>query len=496
MPITSRSFVRWNSFLFAIGLLALVVLIGATFWLIARTSDYADAALTARQVRADIADLKSLVQDAESSQRGFLLTANDSYLGPFELARQEIPSKLDSFRVYVTQEPALAEGMAALSTRINAKLEESSNTVALGRAGRTQEALAIVDGGAGQKLMDEARDLFDTLIDGADRRFASSIAAQQDSANALNWVALAATGVILVVVGSAAWIVLNYTRDLASARVEIETLNTGLEEKVRERTVELGRANDEIQRFAYIVTHDLRAPLVNIMGFTSELETSIAPIKELVTGLEEEGREIGEAKLIVAEDLPEAIGFIRSSTRKMDGLINAILKLSREGRRPLKPERLELQPLLGSCVDVIQHQVNDAGGEVTLDIRVSHIVSDRMALEQIVGNMLDNAVKYSVQDRPLRIMVRALPTLVNFVTIEIEDNGRGIAEQDHERVFDLFRRSGTQDKAGEGIGLAHVRSSVRNLGGDITLESRLGEGTTFKINLPRDLRTVTRSNAA
>ncbi|MCB1468462.1 MAG: CHASE3 domain-containing protein, partial [Rhizobiaceae bacterium] len=302
MPITSRSFVRWNSFLFAIGLLALVVLIGATFWLIARTSDYADAALTARQVRADIADLKSLVQDAESSQRGFLLTANDSYLGPFELARQEIPSKLDSFRVYVTQEPALAEGMAALSTRINAKLDELSNTVALARAGRTQEALAIVDGGAGQKLMDEARDLFDTLIDGADRRFASSIAAQQDSANALNWVALAATGVILVVVGSAAWIVLNYTRDLASARVEIETLNTGLEEKVRERTVELGRANDEIQRFAYIVTHDLRAPLVNIMGFTSELETSIAPIKELVTGLEEEGREIGEAKLIVAED--------------------------------------------------------------------------------------------------------------------------------------------------------------------------------------------------
>ncbi|MCB1470070.1 MAG: CHASE3 domain-containing protein, partial [Rhizobiaceae bacterium] len=211
-----------------------------------------DAALTARQVRADIADLKSLVQDAESSQRGFLLTGNDSYLEPFELARQEIPAKLDSLRLYVTQEPALAEGMAVLSARINAKLEESSNTVALGRAGRTQEALAIVDGGAGQKLMDEARDLFDTLIDGADRRFASSIAAQQDSANALNWVALAATGVILAVVGSAAWIVLNYTRDLANARVEIETLNTGLEEKVRERTVELGRANDEIQRFAYI----------------------------------------------------------------------------------------------------------------------------------------------------------------------------------------------------------------------------------------------------
>lgn len=68
--------------------------------------------------------------------------------------------------------------------------------------------------------------------------------------------------------------------------------------------------------------------------------------------------------------------------------------------------------------------------------------------------------------------------------IEIEDNGRGIGEQDQERVFELFRRSGVQDQAGEGIGLAHVRTLVRNLEGDITLASRLGYGTTFSIELP------------
>ena len=128
---------------------------------------------------------------------------------------------------------------------------------------------------------------------------------------------------------------------------EIGALNQGLEERVRERTAELGRANEEIQRFAYIVTHDLRAPLVNIMGFTSELEESLKAIQSAFRPTDSasevnqsDGPAAEEARTAVLEDLPEAIGFIRSSIRKMDRLINAILKLSREGRRVLTPEAL------------------------------------------------------------------------------------------------------------------------------------------------------------
>ena len=79
------------------------------------------------------------------------------------------------------------------------------------------------------------------------------------------------------------------------------------------------------------------------------------------------------------------------------------------------------------------------------------------------------------------------------VRIEVEDNGRGIADQDHERIFELFRRSGQQDQTGEGIGLAHVRSLARNLGGEITVRSRLGEGSTFVLRLPADLSRLVRS---
>jgi signal transduction histidine kinase len=195
------------------------------------------------------------------------------------------------------------------------------------------------------------------------------------------------------------------------------------------------------------------------------------------------------------EDIPEAIGFIRSSTRKMDGLINAILKLSREGRRILKPERFQLDAILQLAADSVHHQLNEAGGTVEFESRATTIVSDRLALEQIFGNLLDNAVKYRAADRPLLIRIRVSEGRGARVFVDIEDNGRGIAAEDHERVFDLFRRSGAQDRPGEGIGLAYVRTIVRNLGGMITLQSELDRGTTMKLSLPRDLRAVTSAQA-
>ena len=250
------------------------------------------------------------------------------------------------------------------------------------------------------------------------------------------------------------------------------------------------------QRFAYIVTHDLRAPLVNIMGFTSELEESLKAIQsafrssDSASAVCQNDGPPEEARTAVLEDLPEAIGFIKSSIRKMDGLINAILKLSREGRRVLTPETLRLDALLKSAAANLRHQVAEAGGEVKIEAKVPPVISDRLALEQIFGNLLDNAVKYRVPQRPLRILVRASESLGQRIIVEIEDNGRGIAKTDHERVFELFRRSGDQNLPGEGIGLAHVRTMIRNLGGDITLASELGQGTTMKLNLPKDLRPI------
>jgi len=183
-------------------------------------------------------------------------------------------------------------------------------------------------------------------------------------------------------------------------------------------------------------------------------------------------------------DIPEAISFIQSSTQKMDALINAILKLSREGQRKLNVEPIDLLSGSQKAIAALQHRINECGGQVRFDLKVKTIVTDRISFEQIIGNLLDNAVKYRSKERVLEIRIASRPVGYDRVAIEISDNGRGIAAEDRERVFELFRRSGALDQAGEGIGLAHVRALVRNLGGEITLASQFGQGTTFTIEMP------------
>jgi signal transduction histidine kinase len=136
----------------------------------------------------------------------------------------------------------------------------------------------------------------------------------------------------------------------------------------------------------------------------------------------------------------------------------------------------------------VRHQIDAAGGSVTIDMAARSIVSDRLSLEQILGNLVDNAVKYAEPDRPLALAIRSRPVARRRIEIEVEDNGRGIAPEDHARIFELFRRSGPQDIKGDGIGLAHVRSLARRLGGEITVQSQLGKGSTFRLRLPIDLR--------
>ena len=173
--------------------------------------------------------------------------------------------------------------------------------------------------------------------------------------------------------------------------------------------------------------------------------------------------------------MPEALGFIRSSTQKMDRLINAILKLSREGRRQLTPEPIDLAAMVGTQRQSLAQQI--AGREATLvvDGTLPPLVSDKLAIEQIFGNLIENAVKYLSPGRPGRIVVTGRAE-GDWLTYNIADNGRGIDTRDFERVFELFRRSGEQNTQGEGIGLAYVRNLARRLGGNVTVRSVLGRG--------------------
>jgi signal transduction histidine kinase len=253
---------------------------------------------------------------------------------------------------------------------------------------------------------------------------------------------------------------------------------------LREREAELRDANDELQRFAYIVSHDLRSPLVNIMGFTTELEALRSDLFERLGALRKAADDSAGAKDDeLGRDFDEAIGFIKASIGKMDRLIGAILQLSREGRRAFNPERIDMDGLLAGIKASLSHQAAEADATVTVE-KLPPALSDRLALEQIFSNLVDNALKYLRNGVPGRIEVTGRTT-VGSVVYEVRDNGRGIDARDRDRVFDLFRRSGAQDRPGEGIGLAHVRALVRRLGGTIGLTSEPGQGSTFTVTLPR-----------
>lgn len=478
----------------AVGVAILIGMVSTSLWLVQVNNRYSQETAELRRVRAAILDVLTTMQDVETGQRGYLLTNNREYLGPYEEALQGLPQRQARLLDLLKGEERYKQSLAGLKQAIDAKLSETRETIDLQRAGRITEAAEVVRNNDGKRFMNEIRSVLSDLQSDTDDRLRVIVADQLGAANTLRWVTIGGALAILIVVGGSILLVFTYIRALNRSRDDVDELNRHLEERVEERTRDLRRANQEIQRFAYIVTHDLRAPLVNIMGFLSEFDTSLKPVTNYVLA---DGKTltqdvIREARLAVEEDIPEAIGFIRSSTRKMDQLINAILKISRDGQRKLQPEKVDIETLLSSLSETVRHQITANGGEIHVDTPKLTVVTDRISLDQILGNLLDNAVKYQMPGRPLRLTARAYPAGRGAISIEIGDNGRGIGEQDLERVFELFRRAGEQDQPGEGIGLAHVRSLIRNLGGDIRVESRLGEGSRFILLLPSDLRRVTK----
>jgi signal transduction histidine kinase len=232
------------------------------------------------------------------------------------------------------------------------------------------------------------------------------------------------------------------------------------------------------------------------MGFTSELEELRADIFRRIAALDRataaaspvpevasEAEPVleGEDKQL-SQDFSEALGFIKSSIARMDRLISAILNLTREGRREFEPERIDTSGLIEGIVATVAHQAAEAKARIRIE-PLPDIVSDRLALEQIFSNLIDNALKYLKPGVPGDISVRGR-TKLGFAIFEVADNGRGIDPRDHQRIFELFRRAGTQDKPGQGIGLAHVRALVRRLGGTMSVQSELHNGSTFTITLP------------
>jgi len=270
-------------------------------------------------------------------------------------------------------------------------------------------------------------------------------------------------------------------------RLEIESKNKELEAsdiQLRQRLATLAAANEEIKSFAYIVSHDLRSPLVNLKGFTSELGFTLKEISEKIAQIEGrlDNADREEIKRLIEDDVPESMSFINTSVTKMDAMLNAILKLSRLGRYRLQFEAIDLHELCNSVLETYASHIRDTGIEITCG-ELPDIFNDRPIMEQIMGNLIGNAIKYLSPDRRGQIRIWSENNSQG-ITISVEDNGRGIADDEKEKVFQIFRRGRHQDVVGEGMGLAYVQTLARAQNGSISYTSKEDEGSTFSVYLP------------
>jgi PAS domain S-box-containing protein len=265
---------------------------------------------------------------------------------------------------------------------------------------------------------------------------------------------------------------------------EDTTVRKRWEQQLQSAAAQLEQSNTEVKSFAYIISHDLRAPLVNIRGFSAELNGAVAELTGLFRGVAEqlEQRDRERIAQLFEQEVPEALDFINSSVLRMDRLVGSVLKLSRLGHRELKVERVPVAEMVAAILKTMSYQIELRNAQVHIG-ELPVLESDRIALELILGNLLDNAVKYLHPGRPGRLDIFSA-TDAGGTVIHVRDNGRGIAPEDQEKVFELFRRAGRQDVQGEGMGLAYVKAMVRKLHGQIGCVSEPDCGSTFSFSIP------------
>jgi len=256
-------------------------------------------------------------------------------------------------------------------------------------------------------------------------------------------------------------------------------------EKERQRLAErLEEKKKEMDSFLYITTHDLRTPLVNILGFSQNLAKDTAELLAAVgpEALPEDKREaVAE---IGGERIPSALNYIAQSAQRMEEVIAAMLKISRAGSVEIHPETVEMNEALKAVMETMSYQFEEAGAVLKAG-DLPPCTADPVSVGHIFTNLLTNAVKYRDKDRKLEIAVSGKKNGAGTVLYSVADNGPGIKAADLPRIWQIFFRGEVPGvKKGEGIGLPLVRRIVDRNSGRIWAESKEGEGSTFFVELP------------
>ena len=245
---------------------------------------------------------------------------------------------------------------------------------------------------------------------------------------------------------------------------------------------ELAEKNKDLESVVYIVSHDLRAPLVNIQGFGKKLERACEEIRTVVKKSAMDDSEVQSLSQPLNTTIPQSLRFIQAGISKMDALLDGFLRFSRLGRVVLNIKPVDFNAMLGSVVDSLQFQIRQAGAQVIVD-PLPMALGDAGQMNQVFSNLIDNALKYLEPSRPLQIRVSGKREGER-VILTVADNGIGIAAEHQPKIFEIFHRLDPQATPGEGLGLTIAQRVLERQNGRLWVESEAGVGATFHVSLP------------
>ncbi|HEV7301765.1 MAG TPA: CHASE3 domain-containing protein [Tepidisphaeraceae bacterium] len=432
--------------------------------------DTAIAVERSDRILAQVNALEKLTLDMETGVRGYLLTGNEAFTSPFDIARSQIEAETQQLRDLLSDRPEELERLNRI-VGLRAQWLAFAHEVLSARRGG-QDYMTIVNSLRGKGFMDASRVEFAEFIKLEEaRRDVLSSAAHQSTRNTL----LLLGAVSLLGGGVLAWLARKQFLALGNtyrqALVEAQELNATLEQRVTDRTAllekrsaQLTEANRELEAFGYSISHDLRAPMRHISGFADLVRRSAGPKMD-------------------PDDL-ESLTTIYDTAKNAGRMVDDLLSFSRIGRAQLRKEPVDMDALLSQVLRDLKPETNDR----QIDWTIGHLppsVGDSALLRMVLHNLVSNAVKYTGKTREARIQVGAStdgPETVYFVT----DNGTGFDMKYANKLFGVFQRlHRAEEFEGTGIGLANVRRIIMRHGGRVWADAKLGEGATFSFTIPK-----------
>ena len=266
-----------------------------------------------------------------------------------------------------------------------------------------------------------------------------------------------------------------FQSDLARRANELAAINETLRQQTQEN-----------EMFIYSVSHDLRAPLVNLQGFSKELIHACDDLRAAVRQSSLTPARRQHIERLVDEDIGEALHYLQTAVLRASHIIDALLRLSRVGRVEYRRQQVRVRDILQRVIDAMQVSIRSKRARVVVHDLPS-VWGDPTALEQVFANLVGNAINYLDPAREGRVEIGTTPSPPGVHSLRIfyvRDNGLGIPAVAIPRLFNAFQRLHGNVATGEGIGLALVRRVVERHGGRVWAESTEGAGTTFYLSLP------------